>query len=118
MAGECMKDVIYQSKQLNMKIRQSNEYNHYIRTKNRLKEDEELYSALNEFRRRNFELQSSNENINMYDEITTLANEYEKILHNSKVNEFLVAEQRICRLMQDVYSSMADSLDFDFGFIN
>ncbi len=113
-----MKDVIYRSKQLNNKIRQSNEYNHYIRTKNRLKEDMDLYNALNEFRRRNFELQSSNEDRNMYDDIVALSLEYEKILYNSKVNEFLIAEQRICRLMQEVYGSIANSLDFDFDFIN
>ena len=113
-----MKDIVYQSKQLNIKIRQSNEYNHYIRAKNKLREDTELYNAVNDFRKKNFELQSSSEDCNLFDEITALEQEYEKVLNNSKVSEFLVAEQRICRLMQDVYSSLADSLDFDFNFIN
>ena len=113
-----MKDVIYQSKQLNAKIRQSNEYNHYVRSRKNLMQDENLYKAFNDFRRRNYEIQSRQGEENYYDDITDLVRDYDSILKTIKVNDFLVAEQRICRLMQEIYSSISDSLDFDYDFID
>ena len=53
-----MNEVMYQTKKLNQEIKNSNEYNHYVRILNKLKEDEKVYSRLMEFERKNIRIQS------------------------------------------------------------
>lgn len=108
-----MKEVINDSKQLNEKIKQSAEYKKYVDTKRVLCDNIELCNRLKEFRNRNYELQNQN-SMNPYDEVSTLVREYDELLHNSIVHEFLRAEQRICKLMQEVYISITEGLEFDY----
>ena len=103
---------------LNQSIRQSKEYKEYCDTLAKLKENKELYEALNSFRRRNYELQSYDDNINRYHEIHNLALEYEKVLKNPDVNAFLVAEQIFSRKMQDVYEKIAEGIELDYEYMN
>ncbi|MGN0438728.1 MAG: YlbF family regulator [Lachnospiraceae bacterium] len=103
---------------LNQSIRQSKEYKKYCDTLAKLKENKELYDALNSFRRRNYELQSYDDNINRYHEIHNLALEYEKVLKNPDVNAFLVAEQIFSRKMQDVYEKIAEGIELDYEYMN
>lgn len=108
-----MREVINESKQLNEKIKQSDEYKKYIDTKKVLCDNIELYNRLKEFNDRNYELQNQT-SMNPYDEVSALVREYDELLHNSIVNEFLRAEQHICKMMQQVYNSIAEGLEFDY----
>ena len=108
-----MKEVIQESKNLNQRIHQSIEYKNYIDTKRKLYDNVELCNELKEFRRRNYELQNR-EGMNPYDEVSALVREYDVLLHNSLVSDYLRAEQHICRMMQQVYNSIADGLEFDY----
>ena len=108
-----MKEVIAESKLLNQHIHDSDEYKNYISTKRKLCQDKELCHQLKEFRRRNYELQNRTD-INPYDEVLSLVIEYDELLHNSVVSDFLRAEQHICKMMQQVYNSIADGLEFDY----
>ena len=102
---------------LNQTIRESQEYQNYITALVHLRENQELYQAMNSFRRRNYELQSYDDGINRYQEINNLALEYEKILRNPLVNEFLVAEQILSRKMTHVYELIADGLELDYSYM-
>lgn len=108
-----MKDVIEESKKLNDNIHNSEEYKKYIDTKRKLYDNMELCNQLKEFRRRNYELQNR-QGVNPYDEVLSLVLEYDELLHNSIVSDFLRAEQHICRMMQKVYSSISEGLEFDY----
>lgn len=108
-----MREVIAESKVLNEHIHNSSEYKKYIDTKRKLYDNMELCNQLKEFRRRNYELQNR-QGVNPYDEVLELVLEYDELLHNSIVNEFLIAEQHICRMMQKVYNSIAEGLEFDY----
>ena len=103
--------------QLNQIIRDSMEYRNYIEAKNRVKANQELYQAMNTFRRRNCELQSYDDGMNHYDEIHNLSQEYEKVLRNPLVNEFLVAEQIFSRKLAQVYEVIADGLELDYDYM-
>ena len=103
--------------QLNQAIRESEEYKKYIEAKERVKANQELYQAMNAFRRRNCELQSYDDGINRYDEIHKLSLEYEKVLRNPLVNEFLVAEQIFSRKLVEVYEVIAAGLDLDYDYM-
>lgn len=107
-----MKEAINLSVQLNEHIKASEEYKRYIETKRALCDNMVLCNQLKEFKARNYELQNR-QGVNPYDEMINLTKEYEELLHNSIVNDFLRAEQRICKLMQKVYEAIADGLEFE-----
>lgn len=108
-----MKQVLKESVQLNEHIRASEEYQTYLRTKQALREEEELCRTLQEFRAKNYELQNR-QGVNPYDEMIDLTREYDELLHNSIVSDFLQAEQQICKLLQQVFDSIAEGLEFDY----
>lgn len=112
-----MKNIVFQTKELAKAIKKSNEYNQYQRIRQNLKKDMELFDRVQELRKRNFELQSRSDIGNMFDEIERLNSEFSAIMKMPVVNEFLMAEQRLCKMMQEVYSSLSDGLDFELGFL-
>ena len=77
----------------------------------------ELYQAMNAFRRRNFELQSYDDGINRYEEIHKLSLEYEKVLREPLVNDFLIAEQIFSRKLAQVYEMIAEGLELDYDYM-
>lgn len=103
--------------QLNQVIKDSEEYQKYLQAKNRVKENEELYQAMNSFRRRNFELQNYDDGVNRYEEIRNLSMEYEKVLRKPLVNDFLVAEQIFSRKLAEVYEVIVDGLELDYDYL-
>ncbi|MDE5864519.1 MAG: YlbF family regulator, partial [Lachnospiraceae bacterium] len=66
---------------------------------------------------RNYELQSYEDGINRYQEICNLAQEYERVLNNSVVNDFLVAEQIFSRKLAGVYEVIADGMELDYDYM-
>ncbi|MBQ9984578.1 MAG: YlbF family regulator [Lachnospiraceae bacterium] len=102
---------------LNQTIKDSEEYNRYQQAMHKVKENQELYQAMNIFRRRNYELQSYDDGVNRYQEIHNLALEYEKVLRNPLVNEFLIAEQMISRKLEEVYEAIVEDLEFDYSYM-
>ena len=71
----------------------------------------ELKAQIDEFRRRNLELQT--------DENTTIAQidsferEYARFRENPIVDDFLAAELAFCRLMQDINLRLTDAMHFE-----
>lgn len=108
-----LKEVIREAKQTNQKIKRTKEYIMYIETRNRLLEDKNLFNQLKEFRKRNYEIQRSIGG-NSFEEINNLVAEYDFLLHNSIVSDFLKAEQRICRLMRELFQSISEGLEFEY----
>lgn len=111
--GIDMNDVIHESVLINEHIKNTKEYKNYINTKRALYDNMDLKNQLKEFRRKNYELQNR-VGVNPYDEVSALVREYDDLLHNSIVSDFLRAEQKICKQMQKVYDSIADGLEFDY----
>jgi cell fate (sporulation/competence/biofilm development) regulator YlbF (YheA/YmcA/DUF963 family) len=110
---EIMADLLDESRQLNDHIRQSAEYKAYQRAKQALYEHEDLRQQLKEFRKRNYELQN-HPGYNPYDEVDALIVEYDAVIHNSVVSEFIMSEQKLCRVLQDVFATLTDGLEFDY----
>lgn len=106
-----------EAKILNQTIKNSEEYKNYLVSMQKVKENQELYQTMNFFRRRNYELQSYDDGVNRYQEIHNLALEYEKVLRNPIVNDFLVAEQVISRKLEQVYETIVEDLEFDYSYM-
>lgn len=112
-----MHQAIKQAAELNRQIRSSEEYRRYVEADRLLKENPEIYGRFNEFRRRNYELQFSEGDSNLYDEVFGLVKEYETILQDSLVNDFILAEQRFCSMMQDLYAALSEGLEMDYEYL-
>ncbi|MBE5923164.1 MAG: YlbF family regulator [Lachnospiraceae bacterium] len=105
------------AKRLNCAIKESEEYKRYHVTHEAVKSNPELYQAMNVFRRRNYELQSYDDGVNRYHEINNLGLEFEKILRDPLVNDFLVAEQMLSRKMSQMYELIAEGIELDYDFM-
>ncbi len=108
-----MDQIINQSIYINELIKKSPEYEWYKKASERLHEHVDLYNQLKEYRRRNYELQNL-AGMNPYDEVVALVREYDVLLHNSVVSDFLKAEEHICSILKTVYNRIAEGLEFDY----
>lgn len=112
-----MQQAIELAGRLNKQIQSSEEYKRYLETDRRLKENIELYGRYNEFRRRNYELQYSEGDSNLYDEVFNLVKEYDTILQEPIVSDFILAEQRLCAMMREVYQALSEGLELDYEYL-
>ena len=62
---------------------------------------------------KNYEIKNNEMLDNPYDEVNNLFIEYDSIVHDTIVNDFIRAEQKLVRMMKMVYEQIADDLDFD-----
>lgn len=92
-------------------------YKNYRTQLERIKQKPELYAQVNEFRRRNYEIQNSSQADDLFDKIDAFEKEYEKFRENPLVDEFLRAELALCRMMQKIDIFLTEELDFDMGSV-
>ena len=108
-----MTDTLELSRQLNACIKDSDVYKNYQYCKDKLRQKPEKLQQLMEFRKKNYEIQNNEMLDNPYDEVNNLFMEYDSIVHDTIVNDFIRAEQKLVRMMKLVYEQIADDLDFD-----
>ena len=89
-----MSDVVELSKKLNETIKESEFYRHYLVCRERLYEHPDLLRGLNEFKKKNSDIQNNASN-------------------DTIVNDFLRAERKLCRMLKTMYDEIADGLDVD-----
>lgn len=108
-----MSEVADISKQLNEAIKASETYRNYQASRKLLCEHPDLAHSLNEFKKKNSDIQNNPSIENPYDEVVGLFNEYDAIVHDTIVNDFLRAERRLCRMLKNMYEEIADGLEVD-----
>ncbi len=92
-------------------ILNSQEYREYDTQRNRVKQYPELKAQIDEFRKRNFQLQTSDDNA--FDKIDQLEKEYSELIENPLVSGFLDAELAFCRKMQDINLRLTEAMHFE-----
>lgn len=96
--------------QLILAILESDSYKEYDIQRRRVNQNPELKRQIDEFRRRNFELQSNNSTLEKIDEFER---EYEQFRQIPMVADFLAAELDFCRLMQDIFLKVTMAIHFE-----
>lgn len=89
---------------------ETEEYLNYARELARVKQYPELKAQIDDFRKRNFEMQSGNVN---FAEIDRFEAEYQSIRENPIVADFLAAEVDFCKMMQDVNLRITAAFEFE-----
>ena len=88
-------------------------YQEYALQRDKLLKQQELYQKVNEFRIKNYMIQTRKEGDDLLNAMDDLQREYESIRENPLVEDFLAAELAFCRMMQELNNKVADALDFD-----
>ena len=89
----------------------SDEYLAYKRELEEVKLHPDLKTQLDEFRRRNYELQSSGD-LN-FDKLDRFEQEYEIFRQKPMVSDFLQAELDLCRALQRVMLRVTEKISFE-----
>lgn len=94
-------------------IKETDIYKQYEYQLGRLKEHPEKLKQVNEFRRRNFEIQKTSQVDELFDKMNAFENEYEKFREDPLVDDFLRAELAFCRMMQEIDIFIVEEIDFE-----
>ena len=97
-----------------VKLKQTEVYREYEEQRNRLAEQPELKQRVDDFRRRNYELQTRNYPENIYDEMERFQRESEHLRDIPLVHDFLAAELALCRMIQRVTTTIVEAVSEDF----
>lgn len=92
-------------------ILDSGVYRTYRAELDKVKQIPELKEQIDEFRKRNFELQSSADND--FEKIDRFEKEYEDFRSNPIVADFLAAELDLCRMIQEITMRITEELKFE-----
>ncbi|MCM1045247.1 MAG: YlbF family regulator [Candidatus Gastranaerophilales bacterium] len=98
-------------KQLITEILRSDTYQEYDSQRKRVGKVPGLKEKIDEYRRRNYELQ--NRSGFAFDKIDQFAKEHENFRQDPMVSDFLEAELAFCRMMQRINVDITAALDFD-----
>ena len=112
-----MTNVEYETKVLIREIKKSNEYNQYQRLRKKLSRDPELMRRVNDYRRQSFYLQSREPEDNDHMLLSQLMEDNSEMLANASVHEFLLSEQKLCRMLQKVLASVTEAVNLDLDFL-
>ena len=92
-------------------IRNTDAYLEYQKQLARVKEQSELKRQIDEFRTRNFELQTSKDT--NFDKLDQFTRENEAFRETPLVSDFLAAELAFCRMMQEFGLYVTDQMHFE-----
>lgn len=105
-------DIYDQAYALARTIQESEEYQKYTEARENLQKDEKNALMLQEFRRRQLEIQIAQmSGEEMDSSVEQLESIYQTMSLNPVVNEFLTAEYRFARVMTDVQKILGEALD-------
>lgn len=94
-------------------IKSTEEYKEFQFQKEKVKRIPELKERIDEFRKKNYELQNLVQSDNLMEDVERLQEENESFLENPLVADFLSAELNFCRMMQDVNVRITEAIDFE-----
>ncbi len=94
-------------------IKESDISKKYYEQRERLRGLPEQYEKVNEFRRRNFEIQNTSQKDELFEKMDAFEREYEEFREDPLVDSFLRAELAFCRMMQEITLYITEKVDFE-----
>lgn len=94
-------------------IQQSEEYRNYCEIKATVKEDEELWNQLCNYRKKRYEFQILTSSEEMFDRIDVFERDYREWKKDWRVTAFLDAELAFCRMLQESNMRVMEAMQFE-----
>jgi len=107
-----MTDLTGLSNQVSEAIRNTPEYAEFTRLLSQLKQNPELYKLVDEMRDKNFMIHQGDVG-DPYDMMDALTNEYEGVINNVSVSEFLQAEIALCKMIHEFNRNVTAGLEIE-----
>lgn len=107
------KDVMEAARRLAGIIRETDTYKEYVRCREIMRKQPELYAQVNEYRRKNFDIQNDSESSELFDRMEAFEREYREFRENPMVDDFLRAELALCRMVQEMNVLLTVEIDFE-----
>ncbi|MBR1508294.1 MAG: YlbF family regulator [Eubacterium sp.] len=107
-----MSDIIDECRKLNQMLKDSEEYRKYVQARKNLRANKDLYKSLKELKRINADIHNYSGD-NRFDDLSKMLIDYDDLLHNSVVSDFLRAESRLSGLIREMYSVTARDIFFE-----
>ncbi|MBO5242506.1 MAG: YlbF family regulator [Lachnospiraceae bacterium] len=95
-------------------LKHSKVYLEYQEQLKRLCAQPELKQRVDDYRRRNYEIQTQSQQQNMFDEMERFQRESEHLRDIPMVHDFLNAELALCRMIQKVTTTIVEAVSEDF----
>lgn len=109
-----MEKIIKEAKDLSMRIANSRVYKEYMRTRAIIHSNPEMLEAVNNIKRRHFELHSRGNNDELsFDEEKYLSQESYKIALNEDIKTYFECEQKLIEILSTVFDTIAGSCPLD-----
>ena len=99
-------------------ILNSVDYTRYRRQLAEVKQSEELYRKMNEYRLKALRIQLMEDSEKTYEKTQELYTEYSDILNEPLVSQFMITEQTICKTMRNVQNQVFEGIDLDISYMN
>ncbi len=93
------------------RLRMTREYKLYEYSKERVRMYPGLWEQIDEYRRKNYMLQKSEEDL--FDKIDAFDREYEEFRSNPVVESYLEAEVSVCKMIREIYEQIASAIELD-----
>lgn len=108
-----MKNVVRCTQELTSAICKSQAYLDFERAKKEIGKNPELRAQLNQFRRRNYELQNEKSGSDWYETVDDFEKQNEEFRKNPLVEEFLSNELELCRMIQKINQAIVDVVQLE-----
>lgn len=79
----------------------------------KIKKNPELFKKVNEYRQKNYEIQNTCQENELFEKMDAFEREYEKFRDNPIVDDFLRAELALCRMIQEINVFITDEIGFE-----
>ncbi len=93
-------------------MRNTIDYQSYLKLEAELDKDKDLKKRVDEFRIRNFSLQKE-ENVDLFDAADDIDREFVELRKNPVVEEYLEAELSVCKMVQRVLNAIHHEVKID-----
>ena len=94
-----------------MAIKSTEIYQNYVKERDKVKQYPELKAQLDDFRKRNYEMQTASDTDFM--RIDSFEKEYNDFRENPLVDDFLAAELALCRMLQKANMQITEAIEFE-----
>lgn len=110
--------VLDKTEELTALLKNSTIYREYCKKLALLRKRTDLYKQLNAFRRKNLELQMKDHAADYEDRADHLQRQYNNILIEPVVMDFLLSEQEVCEMMREMYDMLCKGIYLDISYMN
>lgn len=94
-------------------VKETETYKKYYDYRELLRKDPEKYQRVKEFRLKNFEIQNTANENELFDMLVELEKESEELEADPLINRYMHAELAFCRMIQAVSTLITEKLDFE-----